>query len=81
MSLTRRDFLRMAGGAIFSLLTAEHSAEAAWTCNVPPGSPHGPSKLGFHVVGGNPMVPYIQQLRDNGTYFKLIKCADDFGAA
>ena len=68
-------------GSLGSLLAGARRADAAWTCTVPENNPHGPSKLGFHVVGGNPLESYIQQLRDNGTYFKLIKCVDDFGAA
>jgi len=89
--ISRREFLKRSAsaamlaapgiGAVGGLLRSAEKAEAAWTCTVPAGSPHGPSKLGFHVVNGNPMDSYIRQLHDNGAYFKLIKCASDFGAA
>lgn len=88
--LTRREFLKRSASAAVAataaattggLLATAEPAEAQITCSVPVNNPHGPSKLGFHVVNGNPMPSYIQQLRDNGTYFRLIKCASDFGAA
>ena len=88
--LSRREFLKRTASAATALGLAGKvgtmfglagTAEAQISCNVPVNNPHGPSKLGFHVVNGNPMDSYIQQLRDAGTYFKLIKCASDFGAA
>lgn len=83
--LSRREFLKATGSAAAWAAGAGgvlgSTAMADWVCTVPPRTPHGPSKLGFHVVNGNPMGPFIQQLRDNGTYFTMIKCASDFGAA
>ncbi|MGB9588775.1 MAG: hypothetical protein ACPL7O_11405 [Armatimonadota bacterium] len=90
VKLSRREFLKRSAsasvavsvaGGLGGLLGAARQAEGDIICNVPINNPHGPSKLGFHVVNGNPMDAYIQQLRDAGTYFRLIKCASDFGAA
>lgn len=89
--ISRREFLKRAAstavsagpvlGVVGSILAGGRESQAAWTCTVPSNNPRGPSKLGFHVTIGNPMIPYIQQLRDAGTQFAIIKCASDFGAA